>query len=99
MRIRASVSAPTPRPRCRRQSHRRGRRGRCRRGGRERPAAGAAAEEVEAAGAEPSIHDDGDGARGRGDERERVSERVRDGERPLPCRRGSHTRVPRLPLS
>ena len=55
--------------------------------------------------AEPSSRDDGgdarvhDDVRVRDDGRVRVSERDRDEERPLPCRRGSHTRVPRLPLS
>ena len=61
--------------------------------------------------AEPSSRDDGgdarvrddvrvrDDARVRDDGRVRVSERDRDEERPLPCRRGSHTREPRLPLS
>ena len=88
------ISAQLPRPRCRRQSHRRGRRDRCRRGGRERPAAEAVAE---AAGAEPSIR--GDDALVRDDGRVRASDRVRDEGLLLSCRRGSHTRVSRLPLS
>ena len=59
-------------------------------------------------GGDARVRDDGrvrdearvrDDARIRDDGRVRVSERDRDEERPLPCRRGSHTREPRLPLS